>query len=151
VRQLVQRSEVMMLVTGERDERSAGRPMLPLFLPNDPSIYFLTHQGSRKIEQIAARPQVTLTTSGAGCYFFVVGLAHVSREPDLVRDLWHPTYRAWFPAGKDDSEAAVVRVVVERVDYWEPPRSSVVRIVQALKAIVTRRPVDTPMKTIDGL
>jgi hypothetical protein len=45
----------------------------------------------------------------------------------------------------------VLRVTVERVDYWEPPRSRLLRLAQAIKAIVTRRAADTPMKTIDGL
>jgi len=40
--------------------------------------------------------------------------------------------------------------VVERIDYWEPPTSQIVRLVQAVKAVVTRRAVETPMKTLDG-
>ena len=58
---------------------------------------------------------------------------------------------AWFPEGKDDREAVALQVVVERVDYWEPPRSRLVRMGHALWALVTRKPVETPMKTIDGL
>ena len=42
-------------------------------------------------------------------------------------------------------------MVIDRVNYWEPPRSPFTRVFQAAKAIVTRRAVDTPMKTIDGL
>ena len=42
-------------------------------------------------------------------------------------------------------------VSVERVGYWEPPRSQILRLVRAVRAVVTRRAVETPMKTIDGL
>jgi general stress protein 26 len=69
----------------------------------------------------------------------------------LIRRLWSPTYRAWFAEGKHDHEATALRVVIERIDYWEPPRSQPVRIVQAVKAVMTGRAVDTPMKTLDGL
>jgi general stress protein 26 len=79
------------------------------------------------------------------------GSANASRDVELIRRLWHLTYRAWFPEGRDDREAAVLRVAVERIDYWEPPRSRFVRLLQAVKAVVTRRSVDTPMKSIDGL
>src|SRR5439155_14031884 len=127
----------------------AGRPMLPLFLKNDPHIYFLTHQSSRKLTQIAARPQVGVTLISAHCYFAAAGSAYASRDPELIRRLWRPTYRAWFPAGKDDREAAVLRVVVERVDYWEPPRSRLARLFQAVKAVVTHHAVQTPNKTVD--
>jgi hypothetical protein len=47
-----------------------------------------------------------------------------------------PDYRAWFPDGW--------------VDYWQP-RSGLIRVAQAVKAVVTRCGVDTPMKTITGL
>ena len=140
-----------MLMTLDDQGAPIGRPMLPLLLDNDPHIYFLTHQSSRKVRQIEARTHIGLAIVSAGCYLVVAGFAYPSREPDLIRRLWHPTYRAWFPDGKADREATALRVVVDRVDYWEPPRRRIVRVLQAVKAIVTRRAVETPMKTIDGL
>jgi general stress protein 26 len=92
-----------------------------------------------------------MTIVSDGCYLVVAGSADACRDRDLIRHLWHPTYRAWFPDGADDREATALRVAVHRVDYWEPPRSQVVRVFQAVKAIVTRRAVETPMKTIDGI
>jgi hypothetical protein len=41
-------------------------------------------------------------------------------------------------------------VAVERIDYWEPPTSRIVRLVQAVKAVVIGQAVDTPRKTLDG-
>jgi general stress protein 26 len=138
-----------MLITLDSGGAHAGRPMLPLWLQDDPHIYFLTHQNSRKVAQITERPQVALTLISADCYFVVLGSAYASRDPELIRRLWHPSYRAWFPAGKDDREATALRVVIDKVNYWEPPRSQVSRLFQAIKAVVTRRAVETPMKTID--
>ena len=150
VRQLIQNAGVSMLLTIDGCGAHSGRPMLPLLLDNDPHIYFLTHQSSRKVTQITVQPQIALTVVTAHCFIVVVGQALILRDPQLISQLWHPTYRAWFPDGKDDREAAVLRVVVERVDYWEPPHSRLVRLLQAVKAVVTRRAVETPMKTIDG-
>ena len=39
----------------------------------------------------------------------------------------------------------------QRVTARERPSSRVVRLVQAAKAVLTRRAVETPMKTLDGL
>jgi general stress protein 26 len=150
VRALIQRAGVTMLVTIDEQAVPTSRPMLPIFLDHDPSIYFLTHQHSRKVRQIAARSQVGLTLSTAGCYFVVAGTAEALRDPELIRRLWHPTYRAWFPDGKDDRDATALRVRVDRVDYWEPPRTRLRRVAQAVKAVVTRRAINTPMKTITG-
>jgi general stress protein 26 len=151
VRELIQRAGVAMLMTLDEHGAHVGRPMLPLLLDNDPHIYFLTHHSSRKVTQVAARPRIGITIVTANRYVVVAGSAYTSRHPELIQSLWRPTYRAWFPEGKGDREATVLRVVVERVDYWEPPRSRLVRLWQAVKAVVTRRAADTPMQTIDGL
>jgi general stress protein 26 len=151
VRSLIARAGVAMVLSVDEQGTHLGRPMLPLLLPGDPHIYFLTHQSSLKVLQLSARPRVGLTIISANCYIVVAGCADLSRDPELIRRLWSPTYRAWFPGGRDDPEATAIRVTVERIDYWEPPRSRVARILQAAKAVLTRCPVDTPMKTLDGL
>jgi general stress protein 26 len=125
--------------------------MLPLLVQSDPHIYFLTHQSSRKVTQLAVRPQVGLSIISTNCFVVVAGSAQLSRDPELIGRLWSPTYRAWFPEGKDDREATVIRVAVERIDYWEPPSSRIARLVQAVKAVLTGRAVETPMKSLDGL
>jgi len=149
IRKLLQRGEVAMLVTFDGGKAHSGRPMLPLWLRKDPHIYFLTHRDSRKVAQIGVRPQVALTVVSGGCYLVVLGLAYASRDPALIRRLWHPTYRAWFPGGAGDREAIVLQVVINKVNYWEPPRGRVRRLFQAVKAVATRRSIETPMRTIE--
>src|SRR4029453_3518149 len=104
VRALIERASVAMLINVDERGAHTGRPMLPLFLQNDPHIYFLTHQSSRKVTQLTARPQVGLTIVSANCYIVMAGSVHISPESELIRRLWRPTYRAWFPEGKDDRE-----------------------------------------------
>src|SRR4029450_3440175 len=150
VRALIERASVAMLINVDERGAHTGRPMLPLFLQNDPHMYFLTHQSSRKVTQLTARPQVGLTIVSANCYIVMAGSVHISPESELIRRLWRPTYRAWFPEGKDDREATAIRVAVGRIGYWERPTSRVVRLVQAVRAVLTRRAVETPRKTLDG-
>ena len=151
VRALIEQAGVAILMNVTEKGTHIGRPMLPLLVQNDPHIYFLTHQNSRKVTQLAARPQVGLSIMSPNCFVVVTGSAQLSRDSELIRRLWSPTYRAWFPEGKDDREATVIRVAVERIDYWEPPSSRIARLAQAVKAVITRRAVETPMKTLEGL
>ena len=81
VRALIQRAGVAMLTTIDEHAAPIGRPMLPLFLDDDPCICFLTHQNSRKVSQIIARPQVGLTMSSTACYLVVTGTAAAMRDP----------------------------------------------------------------------
>ena len=103
------------------------------------------------MSHVAAHPLVTLTVTDSNFYAVLIGRASVLEDPALIRALWRPTYRAWFPDGNDDPEAIVLCVEVERVDYWEPPRSRLARVAQAVRALIEHRSIDTPMKTIDGL
>jgi general stress protein 26 len=151
IRALIEQAGVAILMNVDENGAQVGRPMLPLFVPDDPDLYFMTHHSSRKVTQLGARSEVGVAITAADCYVVIAGSAHVSRDPELIRRLWNPTYRAWFPEGKDDRDAAVIRVAVDRIDYWEPPAYKVVRLVQAVKAVLTGQPVDTPKKTLDGL
>lgn len=125
--------------------------MLPLFLPNDSNLYFLTHGGSRKVGQIQAHPHVALTVEASGTYLFISGEAQLSQSHELIDALWHPSYRAWFPEGEDQRDVSVVRVRVDRVDYWDPPGGRVRRVLQAARAILTGTAIENSMKSIDGL
>jgi general stress protein 26 len=139
-----------MLMTVDGRGAHFGRPMLLLQLDGDPHMYFLTRRDSRKVAHIAAHSQVALTVAAAGCYFLVTGEAVACRDRGLIHRLWHPTYRAWFPEGVDGGEVIALRLSVDRIDYWEPPGSRITRVFQAAVALVTRRPIETPMKTIAG-
>jgi len=151
VRGLIERAGVAMLMNVDEKGTHVGRPMLPLLVESDSHIYFLTHHSSRKVAQLAVRPQVGVSMISGNCFIVVAGSAQLSRDRELIRRLWSPTYRAWFPEGEGDREVIVIRVAVDRIDYWEPPSNRILRLVQAAKAILTRRGVDTPMKTLDAL
>jgi hypothetical protein len=54
-----------------------------------------------------------------------------------MRQLWNPTYRAWFPGGADDPDSAIFTVHIERVEYWDVPSSRLVRLWGVVKALAT--------------
>ena len=55
IRELLERSEIVMLVSRDGDSGQAGRPMRPLWLAGDPHVYFLTRRDSAKVAQIGER------------------------------------------------------------------------------------------------
>jgi general stress protein 26 len=150
VRGLISEAGIAMLMTVDDRGDQAGRPMLVLQLDGDPHMYFLTRHDSRKVAHITAHPQVALTVVAADRYFLVTGQAVICHDRELLDRLWHPTYRAWFPEGVEGGEALALRIEVDRIDYWEPPRSRAARVFQAAMALVTQRAIETPMKTIAG-
>jgi general stress protein 26 len=51
--------------------------------------------------------------------------------------LWNPFYKAWFPDGLDDPHLGLLRVDVEKAEYWDSPNSKVVQLAGFVKALVT--------------
>jgi general stress protein 26 len=152
VRELIQQIAVGMLTTVDRHGQLVSRPMLALLLDDDPELYFLTHTSSAKIADVAAESRVAVTFAGSdSTYLAVTGRATASQDPQLIARLWNPTYRAWFPDGADDRDATALRVTIDHADYWEAPTSRVLRLVQAIAAVVTHRPYETPKTRVDGL
>jgi general stress protein 26 len=151
VRELIQQIGVGMLTTVDRDGQFVSRPMLALQVDDDPGIYFLTHTSSAKVGQVSEQSRVALTFAGSdSTYLAITGRATVSQDRELIARLWNPTYRAWFPDGAGDRDAAALRVTIDHADYWEAPTSRVVRLVQAIAAVVSHRPYETPKTTVDG-
>jgi general stress protein 26 len=75
-------------------------------------------------------------------YVSVSAAATVTHDPARVRELWNPTYRAWFPHGPDDPDSAILAAHIERIEYWDVPTSRLVRVWCAVKAIATGRVVE---------
>jgi hypothetical protein len=44
--------------------------------------------------------------------------------PAKAKELWDPNYQTWFPAGPTDPHLALIRVRVERAEYWDAPFST---------------------------
>ena len=56
------------------------------------------------------------------------------------RELWNAMAGAWFTRGPDDPKLALLRVDVDKGEYWEPDVSKVVQFFSIAKAALTRTP-----------
>jgi general stress protein 26 len=85
-------------------------------------------------------------------YVSITGVATLVRDPDKVRELWSRRLRAWFPEGKKDPDLALIRVNVERADYWDRKRGTMVHLsgVQSVTPADERRAGTEPPATPAG-
>ncbi len=72
-------------------------------------------------------------------YVAVTGQARIMRDRALAAELWVPAQRAWYPRGVDDEHLSILRVTIERAEYWETP-GRVSYLLAAVAATVTGRP-----------
>lgn len=134
-----------MVTTVAADGVLHGRPMLLERVSDDATLVFLTHLSSTKVDDVAHDPRVNASfhTAKGDCYVSVGGRAAIVRDRARFRAMWHPTYRAWFPDGADDADAAIFEIAIEHIDLWDVPASRMVRVWSAVKALATGQVVES--------
>jgi general stress protein 26 len=141
---LIEGIPVAMVTTRTDDDLLGSRPMLLERLELDGTLTFLTHLSSEKVHEIArdARVNVAFVSAAGDRYVSVSGDAKATHDPARMHALWKPTYRAWFPAGADDPDSAILTVRTARIEYWDVPTSRLVRVWCAVKALATGQVVE---------
>lgn len=121
--ELIKGIRVAMLVTRSGDGTLRARPMATQEAPFDGTRWFFAANQSATVSDLAQNPEVGLAYAdlGGNRYVSLSGRAELVRDPDKARELWSPLYREWFPRGLEDSELALLKVVVSRAEYWNSP------------------------------
>ena len=141
---LVDGITVVMVTTEDGDGALRSRPMLVERLQDDATLLFLTHRSSHKVLEVNEHPQVNVAFVGArgDRYVSVSGTGRITHDREQIRQLWNPTYRAWFPGGSTDPEIGILTVEIDRVEYWDVPSSRLVRLWGVARALATGKPAE---------
>jgi len=122
--------KVAMLTTVGPDGRLKSRPMATQEAEYEGTLWFFTNAGSEKIGEILQFPNVNASYVSVEDHRYVSlsGRAAVVRDAGKARELWTPAHRTWFPLGLEDPELALLRVDVERAEYWDMLSSAMVEL-----------------------
>jgi len=139
IAELVKGIHIAMMTTVAKDGTMSSRPMAVQNEPFNGTLWFLTRQGSEKIEELAGDRHVTLTFAEPkdSKYITLKGVATSNQDRSKIHELWNPMYKAWFPKGEDDPEIAVLRVEVSEADYWEASSNRLIMLAKYVAASVT--------------
>ena len=139
LRRRIEGIAVAMVTTIAPDGVLRCRPMLVERLQPDATLIFLTHLSSQKVDDVHRDPRVNVAfqSDKGDCYISVGGTASVVHDEARFRELWNPTYRAWFPGGPGDPDSAILTIAIERIDYWDVPSSRMVRLWGVVRALAT--------------
>jgi general stress protein 26 len=139
---LIKDISVAMLTTAEPDGTLRSRPMATQKTEFDGTLWFFTQAHSPKVDEIDRAHQVNLSYADAQTheYVSVSGIATLVRDPARNEELWNPVYKIWFPGGLDDPELALLKVEVEKAEYWATPSSKVVQLIGKIKGAMAGEP-----------
>ena len=137
---LISKVKYAMLTTADEDGTLRSRPMATQSPEDfDGDLWFYTRASAPKVGEVEHEHQVNLAYAEPGDQLFVSvsGTANLVRDRAKAEQLWTPAMKAWFPKGTDDPDLALLKVHVEKAEYWDTPSSTIVHLVGFVKATVT--------------
>ena len=140
LRAMVKDIDFCMLTTVDEAGYLHSRPMsVNGEIDNDGDLWFFTYGSSHKVDEIGRTPQVNASFAKPEDYRFVSmsGTAELVRDRAKIEELWKPEFKIWFPDGVDTPDIALLKVNVEKAEYWDSPSSKIVQAFSFVKALVT--------------
>jgi general stress protein 26 len=111
-----------------------ARPMNVRKVDDAGNLWFLSSDDSHKNEELLHDPRVRLYFQGSAHSDFLElsGMASVSKDEDMIRELWEPVLKTWFTEGVDDPRITVIKVKPLEGYYWDTKHGSAVAGVKML-------------------
>lgn len=128
---------VAMLTTVMPDGTLRSRPMISAEPEFDGDLWFFTKKTAPKVDEVQENTQVNVVFASPRDqhYVSISGVAQVVRDERKAEILWDPKYGVWFPGETDASNLGLLKVAVERAEYWDASTSHMVQIAGFAKAI----------------
>ena len=145
LREMVKDIDFCMLTTVDENGDLHSRPMSSNGeIDADGDIWFFTGASSHKVTEIAKLPKVNVSFADPDNqrYISVSGPAELVRDRMKIDELWKPEFKIWFPGGKDDPNVALLRVSLERGEYWDSPSSTIGYALSFVSSLVTGKEPD---------
>jgi general stress protein 26 len=139
---MIKEIEVAMMTTVDADGSLRSRPMWTQHTDFDGILWFFTRADAPKSSEVGRDHRVNLSYAQPNRqnYVSVSGTAELIRDRGQIAALWSESLTTWFPKGLKDPELALLRIRVERAEYWDAPSSAMVHAYGYVKAKLTGEP-----------
>lgn len=156
---LIDDMEVCLFTTRRADGRLVTRPMQVQERTTGTDLWFVTDIEANKLDELVTDPHVNLGffDSKSREWVSVSGKAIISQDRDLIRAMYKPDWKAWFPedgegrdGSADDPRLALVLVEALSVIYFKRTKSRPVVLFEIAKAMLTGSTPDVGEERILG-
>ena len=143
---LIDGIEVALFTTRRPDGYLVTRPMQVQERRTGSDLWFMTNIESHKLEELATDPHFNLGfyKDGTREWVSVSGTAVISRDKNLIREMYKPDWRAWLgdeggdrDGGPDDPRIALVLVEAHSVTYSKKDRPAPLALFSVVKGMIT--------------
>ena len=136
---LIKGIQFCMLTTLDDEGSLRSRPLTTQETTEDGYIWFFISNKGTLVEELHRSSRLNLAYSDPSHnrYVSVSGHGALIRDSAMAKKLWTPVLKAWFPKGLEDPDLALLRVDIEKAEYWDAPNSKLVQIAGFIKSIAT--------------
>lgn len=137
---LLKNFSTVMLITLDNASAWHARPMAVAKVDENSDLWLFTSRDSDKVRQIEANScvQVHGQEGWENC-IVLTGHATVVDNRAMIREIWKPSFKAWFPDGAEDSHIVLLHIKSDEAEYWDNTGTNRFRyLYQSLKALVTK-------------
>ncbi len=140
--ELIRGIKFAMLTTVEEDGSLHSRPMTTQDVEFDGDLWFFTRADAPKVAESSEHQKVNVSFSDPSSSKFVSasGTAQLVRDRSKLEEYWKAPYKVFFPQGLDDPELALLKINVEKAEYWDSPNTKLGRAFNFARAYVSKDP-----------
>jgi len=138
--QLIKHLQFAMLTTTDSENQLVSRPMAPLEMAADGSIWFFSDLKSAKITQLRSL-NLAFTDADRGTYVSISGHGEIVNDAAAIKRLWTPAAKPWFPEGPNSPNLCLIKIVPEIAEYWDAPDCKMVRMLAMAASVITGKPI----------
>ena len=131
--ELIEDIEITMMTTRRADGSLVSRPMATQRRSAGAHLWFVAREDSRKVEEISHDPNVNLAyyRDRTREWISVSGAARICRDRSKIRELYEPTWKAWFPdegglrdGGPEDPRMILIAVEARSAQFAKVDRAA---------------------------
>ena len=136
------KARFVMLTTIDEDGGIYSCPMTLQQATDEGALWFFTSTTTPTARALQRDPRAAVALmDDDDFYVSVYGSASLVDDRDRMRALWDTMVKAWFPQGVEDPHLTLVRLDIERGEYWDSDQNAMMKLFEIGKALAAgRRP-----------
>lgn len=145
IKELVDKSSTCYFCTKiTTGEPLKTRPMSVQKVDEAGNFWFLSADDSHKNAEIQDDNRLQLLFQGSDYSDFlsIYGAATISKDKQLIKELWQPILKTWFTEGIDDHRITVIKVETHEGYYWDNKHGNTVAFIKMAAGAVLGKTLD---------
>lgn len=131
--------EIAMFTSVGEDGTLHSRPMTVQDVQEDGTVWFFTSEASSAAYESEedCRVNVSYVDAKRSVFVSISGSASLCDDREKMAQLWDPRLSAWFPKGLDDPELRLLRVEIDRAEYWDVAQNALALLAGFARKAIT--------------